>query len=131
MSYCRFGESDAYIYENVDGWIECCACSLTSVDDLTSFKAETHEDMLRHVFHHRAAGDHIPEHVDTRLIEDMSENVRSGYVRSNYYLLYVEFDRHPSKPPEYDMSEFESLDSLKEYFESLSNFRAVTIRHIG
>jgi hypothetical protein len=131
MSYCRFGEADAYIYEHVGGWIECCACSLASVDGLKSFKAETHEDMFRHVLHHRAAGDYIPQDVDDRLIRDMSENVRSGYVKSNYYLVYVEFDRHPSRPPEHSMSEFESLDSLKEYFESLSNFRAVTVRYIG
>lgn len=64
MSYCRFLEADAYIYEHVGGFIECCGCSLTDPEDgeiFEFFHANTAREMLTHMDEHRAAGDYIPE----------------------------------------------------------------------
>lgn len=81
MSYCRFSEADAYIYDDVSHGLYCCACSLMPTktfyseffkQDITvneSFVAGYDYDlMLAHVAQHRAAGDYIPEDVDERLI---------------------------------------------------------------
>jgi len=83
MSYCRFIEADAYIYDDVYYGLYCCACSLMPLrteystffkEDITmheSFAAEyDYDKMLAHVAEHRAAGDYIPEDVDERLIEE-------------------------------------------------------------
>jgi hypothetical protein len=32
MSYCRFGESDIYLFRSVTGGIECCCCSLSATN---------------------------------------------------------------------------------------------------
>ena len=83
MSYCRFGEADAYIYLGVNG-LECCGCimapkekyptpyvdmfGLTWEDySLPVGPFETTREMLKHIAEHRAAGHHIPEYVDERL----------------------------------------------------------------
>lgn len=31
MAYCRFSDSDAYLFSHVDGGFECCACSLAPI----------------------------------------------------------------------------------------------------
>ena len=81
MSYCRFIEADAYIFDHVNFGLYCMACSLMPLkteystffeEDLTiheSFSAGyDYDKMLAHVAEHRAAGDYIPEDVDERLI---------------------------------------------------------------
>lgn len=81
MSYCRFIEADAYIYDDVYYGLYCMACSLMPLkteystffeEDMTfheSFSAGyDYDNMLAHVAEHRAAGDYIPEYVDERLI---------------------------------------------------------------
>lgn len=73
MSYCRFSSADAYIYEHVGGFIECCGCTLTNAEsgeDVGFFHANTAREMLAHVAEHRAVGDYIPETVDVRIKED-------------------------------------------------------------
>jgi len=83
MSYCRFIEADAYIYDDVYYGLYCCACSLMPLrteystffkEDITmneSFVAGyDYDKMLAHVAKHREAGDYIPEDVDERLIEE-------------------------------------------------------------
>ena len=87
MSYCRFVEADAYIYEDVYNGLTCCACSLMPADEITSgflfdpdgeplyinrnFVAGTDYDaMLAHVAEHRANLDYIPNKVDERLKEE-------------------------------------------------------------
>ena len=83
MSYCRFSEADAYIYNDVEYGLYCCACSLmparTKYNTFFEEYMTTHESfiagcnydkMLAHVAEHRAAGDYIPEDVDEYLIED-------------------------------------------------------------
>lgn len=81
MSYCRFIEADAYIFDHVNFGLYCMACSLmpTKTEYSTFFKNDFtfHESfsagydynlMLAHVAAHRENGDHIPEYVDERLI---------------------------------------------------------------
>jgi len=81
MSYCRFGEADAYIYDDIQYGLYCCACSLmpSTTAYNTFFKKEltTHEGfkanydydkMLAHIAEHRNKGDHVPQDVDDSLI---------------------------------------------------------------
>lgn len=86
MSYCRFGEADAYIFLSTSG-LECCGCFLapqekypepyTNMFGITREEYslpvgpfETAREMLDHIAEHRAAGHYIPEHVDERLKEE-------------------------------------------------------------
>lgn len=81
MSYCRFIEADAYMFDHYNFGLYCMGCSLMPLkteystffeEDVTfhdDFIAEyDYELMLAHVAEHRVAGDHIPENVDERLI---------------------------------------------------------------
>ena len=85
MSYCRFGEADVYIYDDVYHGIICCACSLLYTGEMEYnelFKGEVpvisnfvagydRQKMLDHIEDHRAAGDHIPFDVDLRLRKEI------------------------------------------------------------
>lgn len=73
MSYCRFMESDAYIFKNLKGEFECCACALMSLEAYNSFYASTEEEMLEHIAEHRAAEHDIPEFVDEKLKREIAE----------------------------------------------------------
>ena len=81
MSYCRFIEADAYIYDDVYYGLYCCACSLADVRmeyseffgmDMPVYEGFScgydYDKMLAHVADHRAKGDYIPEDVDERLV---------------------------------------------------------------
>lgn len=83
MSYCRFSEADAYIYDDIRLGIICCACSLMPVGNLNGLPGENgsimwlpdnfvagydYDLMLAHIAEHREQGDYIPEDVDERLI---------------------------------------------------------------
>jgi len=87
MSYCRFGEADAYIYDHISQGLICCACSLMPVREVIGgvfFNVELepyyfpedfvagsdYDAMLAHIAEHRAAKDYIPEDVDEHLIFD-------------------------------------------------------------
>ncbi len=103
MSYCRFGESDIYLFSHVDGGIECCSCALADkVKSIFTTGAERllgvvgpckecsgvgcdacmvcgntrladEREALAHVAQHRARGPHVPDHVDERLRREMVE----------------------------------------------------------
>jgi hypothetical protein len=81
MSYCRFIEADAYIYDDVHFGLYCMGCSIMPLKteystffkkDMTFNESFTagydYDKMLEHVAEHRAKGDYIPEDVDERLI---------------------------------------------------------------
>lgn len=81
MSYCRFLEADAYIYDDIRYGLYCCACLLSPVEIVYSetFKMDMpsiegfvagydYDKMLDHIAEHRNAGHYIPERVDERLI---------------------------------------------------------------
>lgn len=83
MSYCRFIEADAYIYDDVDYGLYCCVCSLmpmrTFYNDFLGMDVSLNEGfvagddydkMLAHIADHRAAGEFIPKDVDEQLIKE-------------------------------------------------------------
>ena len=86
MSYCRFGDSDAYIFMSYSGF-ECCGCVMatrtaretpyTDVLGITHhFKYEpvgpftTAQEMLDHIKEHRKEGHYIPLDVDADIKRD-------------------------------------------------------------
>jgi len=83
MSYCRFIEADAYIYDDINHGIICCACSLMETKEVTNpifgeferyfintnfIAGYDYDKMLAHIIEHRAANEFIPDDVDERLI---------------------------------------------------------------
>jgi hypothetical protein len=84
MSYCRFSESDMYIYSHVAGGIICQVCSLMPLKKVSNifFEGEINEDfwaystqeMIDHVRQHELAGDDFPIRIYERLREDDKEN---------------------------------------------------------
>lgn len=77
MSYCRFSEADAYIYDDSYYGLLCAWCSMGIASE--NFVAGYNYDlMLDHIHRHREQGDYIPEHVDERLREERNENYQSN-----------------------------------------------------
>jgi hypothetical protein len=70
VSYCRFLEADAYIFEHVGGFWQCCDCAL-STEEWGSADFNTREELLAHIDKHRQAGHYIPDNVDKRLHEEI------------------------------------------------------------
>lgn len=59
MSFERFFSSDVYIFEHAGGFIQCCACSITTPDDgeiLGFANLSTPREALAHLDLHEAAG---------------------------------------------------------------------------
>lgn len=74
MSYARFGwDGDVYVFMNVSGWLECCACWLRDPDEF-SFQAYSTGDMVKHLWEHQNAGHLVDEEVFDRLWLDNEEN---------------------------------------------------------
>lgn len=86
MSYCRFGDSDAYIFMTDRGF-DCCGCIMATRIALehpwTDRLGFTHEfdyepvgpfttprAMLDHIAEHRAQGHDISEDVDIRIMSE-------------------------------------------------------------
>lgn len=78
MSYCRFSDADVYVYLDVGGYLNCCACSLGKLEDgdlfPESFYATATDDMLAHLQLHRDAGHDVPDYAIERLREEREEN---------------------------------------------------------
>jgi hypothetical protein len=51
--------SDVYVFENVEGHVECCMCDLAE-GAWGRFKAATVPEMVEHLRAHIAAGHHVP-----------------------------------------------------------------------
>jgi hypothetical protein len=82
MSYCRFGDNDAYIFLSSLG-LECCGCirakrtplsapytdvlRITHTEEYDPVYFKTAQGMLDHIAMHRANGDHISLDVDASL----------------------------------------------------------------
>lgn len=64
MSYCRFGEADAYIYDDCAGYTCCCWCAMNGGQ---SVRLYTLDEAVAHVAAHRAAGHHIPGDVEDEM----------------------------------------------------------------
>jgi hypothetical protein len=83
MSYCRFLEADAYIYEDSGYGLYCSACLLMPVKTTYNkflkrdmsinegfIAGSDYDKMLTHIADHREADHYIPLYVDERLIQD-------------------------------------------------------------
>lgn len=68
MSYARFGWDDSYVYlfEHVDGGLECCGCALSPV----SVRFTDVVEFCRHLDEHTAAGHTVPDHVIPAVLAD-------------------------------------------------------------
>ena len=99
MSYCRFSNSDVFMYPHDAGFIECCACSLaplepTSMSGLAAalgmnkedspelfedfemngtLQFDTRSDALAHLQAHRDAGHKVSELAFERLNKELRE----------------------------------------------------------
>jgi hypothetical protein len=71
MAYARFGEngSDVYVFLNVAGYYECCACGLGGPE-----RHRTTTSIIRHLRAHEAAGDCVPVDVIPCLHRERAEN---------------------------------------------------------
>lgn len=71
MSYARFGwgNSDVYVYADVNGYLCCCACRLQE-----EWRHFSTDDMLAHLNAHRAEGHTVPQDCIDDLAEDRAEN---------------------------------------------------------
>lgn len=73
MSYARFSDdSDVYIYEHANGFIECCGCLITEPEPpewAGFYKANTAREILHHIYAHLSLGHKVPERCIKR-IED-------------------------------------------------------------
>jgi hypothetical protein len=79
LSYCRFGEADAYIFDHAYEGLVCMGCTLMPYtdDDLmpcTFIAGYDRQKMLDHIAEHRYIGDRIPFEVDERLREEMKHD---------------------------------------------------------
>lgn len=84
MSYCRFIEADAYIYDDSHYGLICCMCCLQPTMEVLKgvfangpYKIKDnfvagydYDKMLKHIEEHRAADHYIPSFVDEQLIKD-------------------------------------------------------------
>lgn len=68
MSYCRFANGDAYVFRNLHGELECCACRLTPAGEwFGTYTTEDPASMLKHLERHKQAGHRIPQAAIERL----------------------------------------------------------------
>lgn len=78
MSYARFSDSDVYIFLNVGGWLECCACLLGDYEEGDMFpeskKFYKTDDMIKHLEEHIGAGHEISPYTIADLLEDKENN---------------------------------------------------------
>ena len=65
MAVCRLGpDSDAHVYYNRAGGIDCCGCALSNGD---TFNAPDEVVMISHLKEHKAAGHKVPAEAFERL----------------------------------------------------------------
>lgn len=82
MSYCRFSDADAYIFDHVGLGLVCMACWLMPVTGEnnpfpdTFVAGENIQKMLDHIEEHRDAGHNIPLDVDLMLRKEI-EHIES------------------------------------------------------
>ena len=75
MSYCRFMEADVYVFMDVGGFLNCCACNITDDEDQWgSFHAFSTVEMIDHLNIHRMLGQHVPESVFKEIEKDDQKN---------------------------------------------------------
>ena len=103
MAYCRFGEADIYLFDDIRGGITCCCCRLapkvksvfTTGGGILGAEVGpcprcngkgcdhcmmhgdtdgmTHEEAIEHILAHRKAGDDVPDDVLVELRQEAAE----------------------------------------------------------
>ncbi len=73
MSYSRFLSYDVYVFMNVGGFLDCCACILAH-EDWESFQAGNTQTMVNHLKKHELSGHKIPSDIYDNLWADDKEN---------------------------------------------------------
>lgn len=73
--YCRFVNSDAYVYDNTERYV-CAGCKMTpKVDGFYSNQEfQTLEELQKHLKHHINSGWKIPDYTMKRVRDEISEN---------------------------------------------------------
>lgn len=76
MSYARFGsdDSDVYVFLNVGGFLDCCACKLVSVSSYGTYSTHRTGDMIFHLGEHRSAGHVVPQYTIDSLNREWDAN---------------------------------------------------------
>jgi hypothetical protein len=74
MSYSRFLGHDVYVFMNVGGFLDCCACILAHGEFGESFYAGDTQTMVDHLKKHELAGHKIPSDIYDNLWADDKEN---------------------------------------------------------
>lgn len=112
MSYCRFSNADAYIYEAEEGFT-CCGCRIA---ESGMFVCETELEMIEHIAQHRKAGHFVPTYVDDMLRDEVSDYIAT--LESEVEALrpyrdgYDPKERLPEKDPEYRIFSVDVLIAL-------------------
>lgn len=92
MSYARMSDdSDVYIFEHANGFIQCCGCSITEPEDHEWFgfaNLNTAREALAHLDEHVALGHKVPQRAFER-IREKHENLDAQIEK------YVEPPRKP------------------------------------
>lgn len=70
MSYCRFGDSSAYIFRDANGGYTCCACWFHK-KPFGSKNFKTIFGLLLHCVRHTLRGHNIPKYVYKRLAQEI------------------------------------------------------------
>ena len=70
MSYCRFGDSDTYIYGDASGGYTCCACWLHK-KPFGSKNFKTIFGLLVHCLNHSTRKHRIPKYVYKRIAREI------------------------------------------------------------
>lgn len=65
MSYARFSDdSDVYIFEHANGFIQCCGCLITEAEPpewAGFYNAQTAREMIHHIYQHMSIGHKVPD----------------------------------------------------------------------
>lgn len=69
MSYCRFTNSDAYIFKDANGGFTCCWCAFQT--RVANKHISSIFGLLLHCFKHSFSGHHIPLCTYKQILKDI------------------------------------------------------------
>jgi hypothetical protein len=74
MAYCRFGpDSDVYLYLSTDDCFHCCGCGLIGPRLKQDFVTVNHNEILKHLEQHIAAGHKVPPEAVREIEKEAAE----------------------------------------------------------
>ncbi len=75
MSYCRFGDNDAYVLRTLQGLIYLACRLMREGDWYGTFVAVDENDMINHLLKHKDQGHRIPNHAFKRLRKESQKTL--------------------------------------------------------